>query len=58
MSKKRKRSRNTYNTKPASERVFYRAPRTWKVWDLFFTPAAMVLYVLTIGFTIALVNLF
>lgn len=53
MSKKRK-------GKPlkASDRLFYIRPRHWKVWDLFFTPAAMVLYVLTIGFTIALINLF
>jgi len=51
MSKKPKRPK-------ASDRIFYTAPRHWKVWDLFFTPAAMVLYVLTVGFTIALVNLF
>lgn len=42
----------------ASDRIFYTAPRKWKVWDLFLTPPAMVIYVLTIGFTIALINLF
>lgn len=55
---KKKRKRSTYNTKPASERVFYRAPRTWLIWEWLLTPPAMVIYVLTIGFTIALINIF
>lgn len=55
MSKKRKGKGKPLK---ASNRVFYKSPLNWQVWDLFFTPAAMVLYVLTIGFTIALINLF
>jgi hypothetical protein len=45
------------NTAKASNRIFYTAPRHWKIWQLFFTMPALVLFVLSMGFTIALINL-
>ena len=42
-------------TAKASNRVFYTAPRHWHIWQWLFTPPALVLWVLTVGFTIALI---
>lgn len=47
----------TKNTKKASSRIFYTAPRHWRVWQWLLTPPAMVIWVLMVGFTIALINL-
>jgi len=41
----------------ASNRIFYIAPRRWLIWQWLLTPPAMVLWVLLVGFTIALINL-
>jgi hypothetical protein len=44
----------TKKRKKASDRIFYTAPRNWKVWQWAFTPAALVLFCLTVFLTIAL----
>ena len=47
----------TKKRKKMSSRVFYTAPRHWQIWGWLLTPPAMVIWVLLVGFTIALINL-
>lgn len=44
----------TDKRKKASDRIFYTAPRNWRIWQWLFTPAALVLFLLTMFLTIAL----
>lgn len=43
------------NTKKASNRVFYKSPRKWLVTQWLFTPAALVLFLLSTFLSFALV---
>lgn len=40
-----------------TDRIFYRSPRNWLIWNILLSVPAMILYVLVVGFTIALINL-
>ena len=38
----------------ASDRIFYTAPRKWKIWEWLLTPVALVAFLLTVFLTVAL----
>ncbi len=42
------------NTKPASERIFYRAPRKWVIWKVLMSGPAIAFYCMVALLTIAL----
>lgn len=42
------------NTKPASERIFYRAPRKWVIWKVLLSGPAIGLYCVIALLTITL----
>ena len=46
--------RKKSKTAKASNRIFYTAPRHWKVWEWLLTPATLVLFLLTVFLTVAL----
>lgn len=54
---KRKRPKSTYNTKPASSRIFYRDP--WlMLHDAVFSAPGLVISILLFGWSVAFIKIF
>ncbi len=54
MTRRQRPNISQKNTKPASERIFYRAPRKWVIWKVLMSGPAIAFYCMVALLTIAL----